>query len=144
MHGRIKHYARIVAWQSGLGYIALWAMTLWTLGQGGQIFAQSGVCHRDMASVLFYWSCAPDSPLSFVAALVNTALTMTVWAPVYAAAAWVRPDALIFAGPILATHIVGLPAALYVMIRSMTMMFSFLRRLAGRLRESGSGPIRRT
>jgi hypothetical protein len=116
--GRLADFGRVAVWHSGLSYIALWAMAFWTLDEGPHIFAAAG-CHPDAAQVLFYWICDPARPISILAALANTALTMTAWAPVYVAAATVRPDALWAAVPILAAHIMGLPAALFVSIRLM-------------------------
>ena len=78
-------------WQAGVGYLALWAITYWTLDQGAIVFGQSGVCHPDAAKVLFYWVCDAASPYAFLAALANFALTVTVWSPVYIAAATVDP-----------------------------------------------------
>lgn len=129
---RLKDYARFIAWSSGLGYMALWALTFWTLNYGGAVFGRSGVCRPLSAQVLFYWSCDPGSALSFLASLINTALTITVWAPVYIAAATALPEAVPIAVPIVAAHVVGLPAALFVTIRSMSATFAFVRRISSR------------
>jgi hypothetical protein len=126
MH-RLKDYGTFLVWSSGLGYVALWCVTLWTLDHGAAVFGGSGVCRPDLAKVLFYWVCEPASPLALLAALANAALTMTVWAPVYVAAAAVRPDAIALAAPILAVHLVGLPAALLVAIRLMRAGFRIAR-----------------
>jgi hypothetical protein len=67
-------------------------------------------------------------PLSILAALANTALTVTVWAPVYVAAATVDPSAMALALPIMLTHALGLPAALLVIIRVMSGLFTIPRR----------------
>jgi hypothetical protein len=126
---RISDYLHFLLWQTGLGYIALWALTLWTLGDGTSVFGQSGVCHPDEAKVLFYWVCNADSMWSILAMLSNTALTATVWAPVYVAAATVHADAIAIAAPILLTHVIGLPAALFVTIRSMLLLVQMPRNL---------------
>jgi hypothetical protein len=114
---RLKDYCGIVAWQTGLGYLMLWGVTYWTLAQGGAFFGRSGVCHADSAQVLFYWACDPSSPLAILAGVANSALTVTVWAPVFVAAATVDPEAAIVAIPILAVHVLGLPLGLLVLIR---------------------------
>lgn len=126
---RLRDYARFLAWSSGLGYLALWATTLWTLDYGSTLFAESGACHPDVGRELFYWACDPASPLSMLATIADTALTFTVWAPVYIAAATVQPDLIILAAPLAATHVIGLPAALLVVIRVMVAVLSALRRL---------------
>lgn len=125
---RIRDYLRFLSWQAGLSYIALWAVTIWTLDYGPELFGKSGVCQPDQAKVLFYWICEPDSLWSIAAAIANTALTVTVWAPVYIAAATVRPDAIALAIPIVATHVVGLPTAIFVTMRIMLALFQALRR----------------
>jgi hypothetical protein len=125
---RLKDYLRFLVWNAGLGYIALWLMTFWTFDHGGAVFGHSGVCQPADAKVLFYWACDPASPLSILAALANTALTVTVWAPVYVAAATVDPSAMALALPIMLTHALGLPAALLVIIRVMSGLFTIPRR----------------
>jgi hypothetical protein len=114
---RLRDYCRFVAWQAGLGYLLLWAVTFWTLDEGASVFGKSGVCFPDEAKVLFYWVCDPASPLTILASVVNAALTATVWAPVYLAAATAEPGAISIAGPIIALHLIGLPLALFVLIR---------------------------
>jgi hypothetical protein len=131
MH-RLRDYRTFVVWSSGLGYVALWCVTLWTLDHGAAVFGGSGVCRPDLAKVLFYWVCEAASPLALLAAIANAALTVTVWAPVYVAAAAVRPDAIVIAVPIVVVHLVGLPAALLVAIRLMLALFRAVRRLSRR------------
>lgn len=133
--GRLKDYLRIAALNSGVGYIALWAMTLWTLDRGPAVFGKSGLCHPDAAKVVFYWVCDAATPLSILAEIANTALTVTVWSPVYIAAATVRPDAIVIAAPIIAAHLIGLPMAIFVAIRVMLALFRVPRRVIGGSRE---------
>lgn len=114
---RVKDYSRLVAWQTGITYLLIWAVALWTLDQGVQVFGSSGVCYPDQAKVLFYWVCEATSPLAILSTIANAALTVTVWAPVYVAAATVQPDAAVLAGPIIALHAVGLPLGILVVLR---------------------------
>jgi hypothetical protein len=129
---RIKDYLRVIAWQTGLGYLLLWAVTFWTLDEGATVFGKSGVCLPDQAKVLFYWVCEATSPLSILANLANAALTVTVWAPVYVAAATVDPDAIAIAMPILAVHLIGLPLGMFVLVRMMATALDLRRRIPGR------------
>jgi hypothetical protein len=129
---RLRDYGSVLAWQSGLGYIALWALTFWTFDYGPGVFAGSGLCHPDSAKVLFYWSCDAASPLSILASLANFALTVTVWAPVYLAAAFATPEAIVLAVPILSVHVIGLPSAILVATRLMLMAFGLVRRINAR------------
>ena len=135
MH-RLKNYLHIVAWQLGLAYIALWAITFLALDYGPGLFSES--CRRDAARLMFYWVCDPSSPLSFVASIANTALTATIWAPVSVAASTFRPDAIASAAPLLLLHVIGLPMALLVCIRLMAGIFQAPRWLASRRAEEAS------
>jgi hypothetical protein len=114
---RFKDYCGIFAWQTGLGYLVLWGVAYWTLAYGGAVFGGSGVCHADSAQVLFYWACDPASLLAILASVANFALTATVRAPVFVAAATVNPDAVVIAVPIVAVHLLGLPLGILVLIR---------------------------
>jgi len=138
---RLKDYLKIVAWQTGLGYLLLWAITFWTLDDGARVFGRSGVCLPDQAKVLFYWVCEATSPLSILASLANVALTVTVWAPVYVAAATVEPDAMAIAVPILAVHVVGLPLGMFVLIRMMATALDLRHRIPNRVRARQIAPV---
>jgi hypothetical protein len=132
---RLKDYSRFIVWQTGIGYLLLWAVTFWTLDEGGAVFGRSGACYPDAAKVLFYWVCDGAGPLAVLASVSNAALTATVWAPVYLAAATVRPDAAAIAAPIVALHVVGLPLAIFVVMRILSAAFD-LRRAVGSPRAS--------
>ena len=136
---RLKDYGRLAAWQAGVSYLLLWAVTVWALDEGATVFRKSGVCVPDEAKVLFYWVCEPASPLAILASVVNFALTATVWAPVYVAAATAQPDALAIAVPIVILHLVGLPLGIFVLIRMMLTALE-LRRRVGSGRASAEPP----
>lgn len=127
---RLKDYLHVAASQIGFAYLALWAVTFVVMDYGPRIF--DGACRPVGSSLLFYWVCEASSPLTFMAAVANTALSVTVWAPVYVAAATVRPDALALAVPILLVHLIGLPAALLVSIRILARIVQTPRWLAKR------------
>ena len=130
---RLRDYCGILAWQTGLGYLLLWGVTYWTLAEGGSVFGRSGICHADSAQVLFYWACDPASPLQIVASVADFALTATVWAPVFVAAATVDPDAVMLALPIIALHVIGLPLGILVLIRLLARTCDALRALRHRI-----------
>lgn len=132
---RLQNYLHIAAAQLGLAYVALWAIAFFVFDYGTRIFGDD--CRPDSATLLFYWVCEPRSPLSFAAGIANTALSATIWAPVYVAAATVRPDTLAVAVPILLVHLIGLPLALLVSIRLMLQIFQAPHRLMKRHNESG-------
>jgi hypothetical protein len=137
---RLSDYFRALVWQSGLGYIALWCVAIWTLDEGPAVFGRSGVCQPDTAKVLFYWVCDAASSLSILASASNAALTATVWAPVYIAAATVRPDAILIAAPIVAAHAFGLPAAIFVTMRLMLTLFQIPRGIFSRKKPDAVTP----
>jgi hypothetical protein len=126
---RLRDYSRLLIWQTGIGYLVLWAVTFWTLDEGASVFGKSGVCYPDQAKVLFYWVCEADSPLAILASVANAALTATVWAPVYIAAATVRPDAAAIALPIILLHLVGLPLAIFVLVRMLASVLDLRRKV---------------
>jgi hypothetical protein len=135
---RLKDLCGILAWQTGIGYLLLWGVTYWALADGAAVFGQSGACHADSAQVLFYWACDPANPLEILASVVNFALTATVWAPVFVAAATVEPDAVIVAVPIVAVHVFGLPLGILVLIRLLAGIFDAVRTLRGHIRRVAS------
>jgi hypothetical protein len=138
---RLKDYLKIIAWQTGLGYLLIWAITFWTLDDGARVFGASGVCLPDQAKVLFYWVCDAKSPLSILASLANAALTITVWAPVYVAAATIKPDAMAIAVPIMAVHAVGLPLGIFVLIRMLATALDLRRKIPNRSRTHEIVPV---
>jgi hypothetical protein len=91
--------------------------------------------------MLFYWACDPTSPLEILAGVVNFALTTTVWAPVFIAAATVNSDAVIIALPIIAIHAVGLPLGILVLTRLLARTFDTMRALRCRIRGIASPTI---
>ena len=125
---RIRDYLRFLVWNSGLGYIALWAITFWTLDYGQAVLGVWGGCAPDPNTVLFYWVCDSASPFSILAAVANSALTITIWAPVYVAAAIVRPEAIVLAVPIIGAHVLALGAAILVTVRLALAFFQLVRR----------------
>jgi hypothetical protein len=144
---RLRDYCGIFAWQTGLGYLVLWGMAYWTLAHGAAVFGGSGVCHADSAQVLFYWACDPASPFAILAGVANFALTATVWAPVFVAAATVDPDAVVIAVPIVTLHLLGLPLGILVLVRILARSFDAVRALRRRvarrqIHEAGLGPER--
>jgi hypothetical protein len=130
---RLKDYCGIFAWQTGLGYLMLWGVAYWTLAHGAAVFGGSGVCHADSAQVLFYWACDPASPLAILAGAANFALTATVWAPVFVAAATVDQDAVVIAVPIVALHLLGLPLGILVLVRLLARTCDAVRALRRRV-----------
>jgi hypothetical protein len=92
------------------------------------VFGGSDVCRVAKIKLLFYWACAPDSLLAVLAAAANAAFTMTIWAPVFVVMAIGNATMIPIAAPIVLAHVIGLPAAIYVLAR---VMLRCLRYCAG-------------
>jgi len=138
MNQRLRDYLRFLAWQSGIGYMLLWAMTWWALDYGSSVFGGSGMCRVEQVKILFYWACTPDSALAVLAAAANSAFTLTIWAPVFVVLATVNAAMILVAAPIVMAHLLGLPAAIYVASRVMLALFGLVRRVCCR-RADGDG-----
>ena len=119
---RLQDYLRFLVWNCGLGYIALWAITFWTLDYSKTVLGIWGGCSPDPNTVLFYWICDAASPYSVLATIANSALTITIWAPVYVAGVAERPEAAALLVPIISTHLVGLATAILVTIRLLSLI----------------------
>jgi len=132
MTQRLRDYLRFAAWQSGISYLVLWAMTWWALDYGSSVFGGSAGCRVEQVRILFYWACAPDSVLFVLAAAANSAFTLTIWAPVFVVLASVNAALLPVAAMAVFTHVIGLPAAIFVVARAMLKLSAWLRRLDGR------------
>ena len=137
---RFQDYLRFLVWNCGLGYIALWAITFWTLDYGKTVLGLWGGCLPDPNTVLFYWVCDAASPYSILATIANSALTITIWAPVYVAGVAERPEAAALLVPIISTHLVGLATAILVTIRLMLALFQLVRRPIRRMRNHSKAP----
>lgn len=141
---RLKGYLGVIAWQIGLGYLALWAIAFVVLDHGPRLFGMSSTCHVETTQHLLRWVCDPGSPLTWLAGIANAAVTATVFAPVYLAAATVNPDAAAIAVAILLVHGIGLPTALLVLIRLLRGLFEAPRWFARRRAEEMHEPVPQT
>src|SRR5262245_8635467 len=128
MTQRLRDYLRFAAWQSGISYLVLWAMTWWALDHGLSVFGSSATCRVEQVRILFYWACAPDSVLFVLAAAANAAFTLTIWAPVFVLLASANAALLPVAATAVVTHVIGLPAAIFVVVRAMLKLSGLLRR----------------
>ncbi len=140
---RLKDYIGFAAWHSAFVYAGLWTIAYWGLRTGPMVFGGSGACHIDYAPVLFYWNCEGGAPIALLAQTINWALTCTVWAPVYVAAAFAGTSAGGLAAAIVSVHLVGLPAALLIAVRLLQILLDSVialvcRRPAGKREPSAS------
>lgn len=119
----LRHLVKSLAWTCGLGYIAMWLIVFLSL-DGAPIVRSSPSCTALDGVVMVFWTCELHTPLWFLANLVNIAMSYTVWAPVFLAVASVDPAVIFIASTIVGTHVLGLPACLYVMLR----IFAWLAR----------------
>jgi hypothetical protein len=123
---RIKDYADALAWQTGLAYLALWLVAFWAVADGAAVFGRWG-CSAEGAGVSF-WACEANAPMALVARFANTALAVTIGAPVLVG----RPEAPMLLGPVLALHALGAPAAFFAAARMARSIFASLLQARGR------------
>lgn len=123
----VRSILRAALWSWGLGYVVLWGLAIWALGETHPLW-RDPACRADANQVVFYFDCGRAGAIAALAMLTNWAFTFTIWAPVYIAAATVRADALAVALPVVASHVLGLPAAVYVAMRTAQAGFARLRR----------------
>ncbi|RAI39140.1 hypothetical protein [Rhodoplanes roseus] len=128
---RFEDDARLAVRLVGIAYVALWLVTWWALGHGSAVLGPDRGCRLESLADVFMWSCTTGTRLHVVADLVNGALASTVWAPAVVMSAAMQPEVRLAAFAVVGLHLVGLPAALLVVIR-------FGTRLCDRIARRGS------
>lgn len=118
---------RAIRWPAGLFYIALWIAALTDLGEGAALAQRDG-CTLTEISLVRIWGCAPDSGALWRAAATNFVSLFTLQAPMVLISALANPVLLIAAVTLVLGHAVGLPAAAFVLRRSLARGLALLRR----------------
>ncbi|CAL8968509.1 hypothetical protein RHODGE_RHODGE_04586 [Rhodoplanes serenus] len=115
---RLDRDGRLAVRMIGVAYLILWGITWWSLDHGATVLTSLGACRLEPLSELFVWRCLPEAPLPAVVDLLNGVLAATLWAPAVVLAAVSQPDVRLMAAVLVGLHLVGLPAALLVVIRA--------------------------
>jgi|GEM_PF-6523253 hypothetical protein len=133
----IERISRPLFWCYGLAYAGMWWFALLGLDRQGFFTAQPD-CMIVPTMLAPLWYCGPSGPLWFLASLADAAMILTVWSPVFAAAAWVDPAHIAAFLPIVMVHAVGLVAATYILYKVVSSLVltlsSRLQRFAVRIR----------
>jgi hypothetical protein len=116
---RGKTWLRGIAWTVGIGYLLVWALLFWFLHDGHVIRGASS-CNPVLVFELSMWRCQTGTWVDFLAGTVNLVLAMTVWAPAFTLYVSHDPSYWTLVAPIYSAHLLGLPSAIYVLLRTGT------------------------
>jgi hypothetical protein len=118
----LRRIVTIWIWSAGLSYLATASLILW-FAFDGQIIRNDPDCQPVTVSVAVYWTCngVPFWQHYLVSAL-NIGLTTTVWMPVFVASAIAAPEIAPFATALVLSNLIGVPAALFVLWRSLRLL----------------------
>ncbi|MEM6665237.1 MAG: hypothetical protein AAF638_02410 [Pseudomonadota bacterium] len=108
---------KVIAVPYGIAYALAWVITIWFMGSG-DIIRGNAACIVADDSILPIWLCPGDTVLGTLVFAVNTALAVTMWAPVFVAAALVNTQAVPLALAYVVGHLTGLIAISYVIGRT--------------------------
>jgi hypothetical protein len=112
-------WLRGIAWTVGILYLFVWGLLFWFL-YDGQLIRGAGACEPILVFELSMWRCQTGTWIDFLAGTVNLTLAMTVWAPAFTLYVSHDPSYWTLVTPIFMAHAIGLPSALYVLLRAAT------------------------
>lgn len=101
----------------GLGFWMCWAASLFFLVEGHPLQGVESCALVDGTGV--FWECNTDKLQTLVATTVNALIVITLAMPIFVMAANIDPTFLPLALPGILFNIVGLPAGLFVLVRSL-------------------------
>lgn len=111
----------------GLGFWVCWATSLLFLVEGHPLQGVESCAQIDGTGV--FWECTSDKLHTAMATTVNALIVITLAMPVFVTAANIDPSVLPLALPGIMFHLVGLPAGMFVLVRSMRRLWErFLAR----------------
>lgn len=100
----------------GLGFWMCWATSLLFLVDGHPLQGVESCTQIDGVGI--FWECSTDKLHTLLATTVNALIVITLALPVFVAAANIDPTFLPLALPGVMFHIVGMPAGMFVLVRS--------------------------
>lgn len=101
----------------GLGFWMCWAASLLFLVEGHPL--QGVTACAPMEGVEVFWECSTDKLHTLAATSLNALIVITLAMPVFVMAANIDPAVLPLALPGIMFHVIGLPAGMFVLVRSM-------------------------
>lgn len=120
-------WLRGIAWTVGLSYLLAWSLLFWFL-YDGDLIRQTSACEPILVFELSMWRCQTGTWIDFLAGALNLILAMTVWAPAFTLYVSHDPSYWTVVMPIYTAHAVGLPSAIYVLLRAATRVLDARRR----------------
>ncbi|MEM1285947.1 MAG: hypothetical protein AAGH43_11215 [Pseudomonadota bacterium] len=109
----------------GLAFFLLWGIAATLLIDGHPYSAAQGCSAVDEAGV--FWECTQGPFQAAGASAVNSVMAMTIIMPVFAIAAYFDTLFLQIALPGILFNVLGLPAAMFVLVRSLLNTLHYLR-----------------
>lgn len=100
----------------GLGFWICWAASLFFLVEGHPLQGVTACAPMDGVDV--FWECSTNKLHAVLATSVNALIVLTLAMPIFVVAANIDPSVLPLALPGILFHIVGLPAGMFVLVRS--------------------------
>lgn len=100
----------------GLGFWLCWGASVFFLVDGHPLYGVENCAQIDGTGI--FWECSTDKLHTLLAATVNALIVITLAVPVFVVAANVDPTFLPLALPGIMFNIVGLPAGMFVLVRS--------------------------
>ncbi|MEO0382187.1 MAG: hypothetical protein AAF234_01435 [Pseudomonadota bacterium] len=101
----------------GLGFWLAWGIAIFFLVDGHPLNGMEGCGPVDNVGI--FWECASDKLHTLLATTINGIIILTLAMPVFVAAANIDPVALPLAMPGLMFNVFGLPAGMFVLVRSL-------------------------
>lgn len=100
----------------GLGFWLVWATAILMLVDGHPLMGQTACGPIDGTNI--FWECASTKLHAALATTINTIIVLTLAMPVFVLAANIDLTFLPLALPGILFHIFGLPAGMFVLVRS--------------------------
>lgn len=109
----------------GLGFWICWAASLFFLVEGHPLQGISACAPIDGVEV--FWECSTNKMHALAATTVNALIVVTLATPIFVIAANIDPTVLPLALPGIMFNIVGLPAGMFVLVRSIRRLWERAR-----------------
>ena len=122
---RLYRIAKAAVVGFGATFWVLWGLATILLIDGHPFNAAPGCTAMDEAGV--FWECAQGKAEALGAAAANTVMALTIAMPVLAIAAYFDAFFLQIALPGILLNLLGLPAAMFLLVRGTLNMMEYLR-----------------
>lgn len=110
----------------GLAFWLAWGIAAFVVLDGHPLHAVEACGPMDQTGI--FWECASGKLHVLIASTINALIVLTLAMPAFVVAANFDPAALPLALPGLMFHAIGLPAALFVLVRTLRRLLESARR----------------